>query len=208
MVPRRRFPLAIALCSLLACRRDDTAAVDPCAGGACAPAPDCELGSCMGDAPTLVSQHSPIAGTEIEAGATCPYVDGVLPPRESVLDDKHIPEFKQGRSRRTNMDSGEATPQDIQLHEQLMGVQGRIFECLDLAACYDQSMDPFTAGELDFKFELEPNGRVSAVTVVPSPELADPLVKACARRSLFEHRFPSYSGARMTVSYRIEIGEG
>jgi hypothetical protein len=208
MASRRRLPLAIALLSLVACRRDDVASVDPCAGGACMPAPDCELGACSSEAPTLVSQHSPIAGTEVESGASCPYVDGALPPRDQLLDDRHIPEFRQARTRRTNMDSGRSSPQDIELHEQLMGVQGRIFECLDIAACYDGGMDPFTSGELDFQFELEPTGRVSAVSVVPSAGLSDPVVKACARRSLFEHRFPSYDGARMLVSYRIELGEG
>lgn len=197
----------LGLLGVAACEKD-VASVDPCSNGACAPVADCELGDCVDGLPTLASSHSPIAGTEVEEGATCPYLDGALPAKDTLLDTKDIPEFKKGRSRRTNMDTGEGTPQNIDLHAQLMPVQGRIFECIDIAACYSSSMDPFVSGDLEFQFELESDGRISAVSVLPSSTLSDPLVSACARRSLFEYKLPEYDGARMTVSYRVEIGEG
>ncbi|MBC8072133.1 MAG: hypothetical protein IAG13_27680 [Deltaproteobacteria bacterium] len=203
-------PLAIAVLGLVACRRDAaTDSPDPCRDGSCAPAADCTLGDCMTDGvPALVSKHSPQAGTEVEDGASCPFVDGELPPRAEIADDSNIPEFKRGRSRRQNNDTGSGKPQDIELHEQLMGMQGRIFECIDLAACYSSDIDPFVAGEIEFQFELEPTGKVSAVSVKPSPSLSDPIVRACARRSLYEHTFSDWDGARMVVSYRVEVGEG
>lgn len=162
----------------------------------------------MDSLPTLASNHSQQNGTEIEEGASCPYLDGVLPPKDTLLDTSDIPEFKKSRSRRTNMDTGESLPQNIDLHASLMPLQGRIFECIDIAACYSGDMDPFVSGELEFQFELEADGHVSAVSVIPSKTLADPLVSACARRSLFEFKLPKYDGARVNVSYRIEIGEG
>lgn len=209
MLPRVVRPLAIAVLGLVACRRDaPSESPDPCRDGSCAPAPDCTLGDCMTQAPSLVSQHSQADGTEVEDGASCPYVDGALPPKNEIADDSNIPEFKRGRTRRSNNDAGSARPQDVELHEELMSMQGRIFDCIDLAACYDPDLDPFVAGELDFEFELEPSGKVSAVSVKPSPSLADPIVRACARRSLYEYEFPGWNGARMVVSYRVEIGEG
>jgi hypothetical protein len=85
-------------------------------------------------------------------------------------------------------------------------MQGQLFDCLDLAACYSE--DLISTGEMDFQFELEPNGRVSAVSVEPSAELDQPVVRACARRSVYETQFPAWRGARMVVSYRVEIDEG
>lgn len=207
MVSRVAAPLAITILIFAACERD-AVPVDPCSNGACTPAASCELGDCVDALPSLASSHSPMAGVEVEQGAACPYLDGALPAKEELLDTRHIPEFKRARSRRTNMDTGEASPYNIDLHSQLLPVQGRIFECIDIAACYSSDMDPFVSGDLEFQFELESDGHISAVSVVPSSTLSDPLVSACARRSMFEFKLPKYDGARMTVSYRVEIGEG
>jgi hypothetical protein len=207
MVSRFAAPLAVTILSLSACEKD-VASVDPCAGGSCATRPPCELGDCVDPLPTLARSHSPMQGTEVESGASCPHFDGALPDKAKVLDTSDIPEFKKGRGRRTNMDTGESLPQNIDLHAELMPLQGRIFECIDIAACYSADMDPFVSGDLEFQFELEPTGRVTAVSVVPSSTLKDPVVAACARRSLYEFKLPKYDGARMTVSYRVEIGEG
>jgi len=207
MVSRFAAPLAVTILSLVACEKE-RGSIDPCKGGACETQPPCELGDCMDSMPTLARSHSPLQGTEIESGAACPHFDGALPAKETVLDTSDIPEFKKGRSRRTNMDSGENLPQNIDLHAELMPLQGRIFECIDIAACYSADMDPFVSGDLEFQFELEPSGNVSAVSVVPSSTLKDPVVAACARRSLFEFKLPKYDGARINVSYRVEIGDG
>jgi hypothetical protein len=207
MVSRFAAPLAVTLLGFVACEKESRS-VDPCSGAACETQPPCELGDCIDPVPTLSRSHSEQNGTEIESGAACPHFDGALPPVETVLDTSDIPEFKKGRSRRTNMDTGESLPHNIDLHAELMPLQGRIFECIDIAACYSTDMDPFVSGDLEFQFELEPTGRVSAVSVVPSSTLKDPVVAACARRSLFELKLPKYDGARLTVSYRVEIGEG
>jgi hypothetical protein len=207
MVSRIARPLAITIVVFTGCEKTP-ATVDPCSNGACAPVASCELGDCADALPSLASSHSPLAGTEVEDGATCPYLDGALPAKDALLDTADIPEFKRGRSRRTNMDTGEAAPHNIDLHAQLMPVQGRIFECIDIAACYSSKPDPFMSGDLEFQFELEADGHISAVSVLPSSTLVDPLVSACARRSLFEFKLPKYDGARINVSYRVEIGEG
>lgn len=203
--PHRRCLLVLGTLALLACKHSARSA-DPCAGGACDELPDCELGICEDDpfAGKTVSQHSFSEGTEDEdLQAECPFADGEVPPMAELLDDGGIPEFRRGRSRKTNYQSGSEFLQDYELHERLMQMQGRLFECLDVAACYSE--DVLATGELDFEFELEPDGRVSAVSVKPSAELDQPLVRACARRSLYEASFPSWKGGRMVVSYSVEI---
>ena len=200
----RHVLLIAAACTTLACQKSgSTATPEPSASD------DCELGSCMGPEVELLSRdHSPMAGTFEEGASECPYAEGQIPPKDKLLNDRDIPEFNRGRARGSNYLATNARVQDIDLHEQLLGVQGRIFECIDLLACYDEEAPEFPAGELEFQFELEPSGKVSAVSVKPSKGLEDPIVRACARRSLYEYEFPKWNGARMVVSYRIEIGEG
>jgi hypothetical protein len=197
--------LIAAACTAFACQKGGTTAPPE----STAASDDCELGSCMGpDVELLSRDHSPLAGTIVEGSSECPFAEGKVPPKEKLFDDRDIPEFNRGRARNTNYHVSNTRVQDIDLHEQLLGVQGRIFECIDLLACYDDEAQEFPAGELEFQFELEPSGKVSAVSVKPSKSLEDPVVRACARRSLYEHEFPKWNGARMVVSYRIEIGEG
>ena len=196
--------LIAAACTSIACQKSGSAAsAEPTAS-----TDDCELGSCMGPEVELLSRdHSPLAGTFEEGESTCPYAEGQVPPKDKLVNDKDIPEFNRGRARGSNYLATNSRVQDIDLHEQLLGVQGRIFECVDLLACYDDEAEDFPSGELEFQFELEPSGRVSAVSMKPSKGLEDPIVRSCARRSLYEYEFPKWNGARMVVSYRIEIGE-
>jgi len=212
--------LAIAGAAMLlvvGCHKNprSAAAFDVCANGACEATTTCEFAACHDEhAPTktkvkesTITSHSPNAAVfNDRERATCPVAKSDLPPIETLVDDSDIPEYNRARTRRTNMGSGQEFLQDWELHEQLLHVQGAFFDCLDLAACYAQ--EPASTGELDFMFELEPDGRVSAVSVAPSEELDDPVVRACARRSVFQTRFTSWKGGRMVVSYNLEISLG
>ncbi len=198
--------IAVALAAGCASRKSS----DPCANGACDGIPECELGLCDDD---LVLGGRTISGHSLEEGTTnerltaaCPFPQSEIPPVEALLDDSKIPEYRRSRKRRDNHAEGNAFLQDHELHEHLLTVQGALFECLDLAACYD--LEAAGTGALDFQFELEPSGQVSAVSVMPSAELDQPIVRACARRSVYESKFPSWSGSRMVVDYSVEISEG
>ena len=183
---------------------------DPCANGACDAVPECELGMCDGDELVVgggKGRHSFDEGvTHDRMSAQCPFLESEIPSMETLLDDSHIPEYRRSRKRRANHTEGQAFLQDYELHEHLLTVQGALFECLDLAACYD--LEAAGTGALDFQFELEPSGQVSAVSVMPSAELDQPIVRACARRSVYESQFPTWNGSRMVVDYSVEISEG
>lgn len=181
-------------------------APDPCAGGGCEAeaCPLCDLEADGVGPETTVRQHSDQNGTEAEGLlGECPLPEEEVPPL-ATLDSSAIPEFDAKRSRRSNMNAGERALQEIDLHEHMMGMQSRIFECIDLAACYEGG-DALGGGDLDFRFELSPSGKVMAVSVTPSEGLAHPGVVHCARRSLYELRFPSYDGGSMMVSYSMQI---
>lgn len=198
--------LSASLFSLAGCSARPQSNI--CANGACDEIPQCELGICAGETmvqPTSTRHSMNAAVFDDDLEGVCPFASNEIPPLESLTDDSSIPEFNRRRARRTNMDAGEEFLQEFELHQHLLTVQSRLYECLDLAACYDDQ--EVGTGELDFQFELEPDGRVTGVSVQPSAALNDPLVRACARRSLFESQFPSWDGGRMIVSYSVEIEE-
>ena len=155
---------------------------------------------------STVRRHSAHAGTFVELSAGCPHAPEDVPPVESISDEP-IPELDRSRDRRSNFHRGEGRLQDIDLHEHMMGVQGEIFACVDLAACYEDGAELSGSGELDFDFEIGSDGRVAAVSVTASPGLDHPSVIACARRTVFETRFPGYDGGQMLVSYSMIIEE-
>jgi hypothetical protein len=207
MTPESRaLTVAFGLLLVAGCQRQVTTSPDPCADGGCGEA-SCEFGSCgfeFDRSRSTISSNSPRAGTFAEGtSASCPYNPDELPPMEALLDDSIVPEFKRNRSRSANNGSGGGFLQDHEIHSHMLGYQGRLFDCLDMAACYAEH--ELGDGELDFEFELEPSGKVSAVSVKTSEQFSSPVVLACARKSLYEFRFPSYQGARMVVSYSLQI---
>ena len=155
---------------------------------------------------STVRQHSEQSATYAELSVGCPYAPEDVPAPEALVDQT-VPEFNARRGRASNMHRWEESLQDIDLHQHMMGLQGTIFGCVDLAACYEDGADLPGAGDLDFDFELEPNGRVAAVSVEVSPGLDHPSVVACARQAMFEYRFPSYDGGQMMVEYTMTIEE-
>jgi len=193
--------LAVGLGLGAACNRHEaTAAPESAAVVDCNPADDCN--DLIGG--STIRQHSDRAATVAALAQGCPYAPEDVPSLES-LDARSIPEFNRARSRRSNMHKGNDFLQDIDMHEHMLGMQDDLFVCVDLAACYKDGAKLSGYGELDFSFELHPDGHVVAVSVKPSPGLAHPSIVACARRTLADYRFPSYDGGQMMVNYTVTI---
>ncbi len=187
------------------CNRQE-ASVDPTVlsdfDPGCNPADDCN--EMFGGA--TIRQHSEQAGTFVELSSGCPHSPEDVPALET-LPDASIPQFNRRRSRASNMHRGNDRLQDIDLHQHMMGMQPQIFACVDMAACYDDGTELGGDGELDFELELKPDGRVAAVSVDVSEGLDHPSVVACARRAIYDYRFPAYDGGQMMVSYSMTIEE-
>jgi len=194
----------LGLCASLglACNRHE-ATVAPASAPADCNSADDDCGSLGG---STIRQHSDQAVTVTSLSQGCPYAPDDVPPIAS-LDDGSIPEVNRRRSRRSNMNRGNEFLQDIDLHEHMMGMQGDLFACVDLAACYEDGAKLSGYGDLDFDFELHPDGQVVAVSVKPSPGLAHPSIVACARRTLAEYRFPRYDGGQMFITYTVTMEE-
>lgn len=170
--------------------------------------PGCNLADDCNDmfGGSTVRQHSEQAASFAALSEGCPYAPDEVPTPESLVD-QGVPEFNVARNRASNMHKGNDRLQDIDLHAHMMGMQPLIFACVDLAACYEDGADLPGEGDLDFDFELHPDGHVVAVSVRASPGLDHPSVVACARQAMFEYRFPSYNGGQMMIEYTMTIEE-
>lgn len=193
--------LAALLALSAGCKRHEVSA-EPGDATECNPADDCN--DVFGG--STVREHSDRAATIGALSQGCPYAPKDVPPLGS-LDDGSIPEFDAARSRASNMNRGDERLQDIDLHEHMMGMQPQLFACVDLAACYKRGAKLSGAGDLEFDFELYPDGHVVAVSVKPSPGLDHPSIVACARRTLARYRFPAYDGGQLMINYTVTIEE-
>ena len=139
---------------------------------------------------------------EVPHAGECPYPADELPAFEPI-DDTEIPRMDPERQRATNMYNGDESLDDKALMLHLDTATTEVLDCVTMAACYDAEAVP--AGEIDFAFEVDPGGHVRAVDVDPSEGLDRWGVAACARKAIYETRFPSYDGGHMIVSYSLEI---
>jgi hypothetical protein len=192
--------LAVGLVAWPACKRQEATAEPERAVDDCNPADDCN--DMFGGA--TMRQHSPQAASFAELSHGCPHAPEDVPSLES-LDDGSIPELDRRRNRRSNMHKGDEVLQEIDLHAHMMGMHGELFACVDLAACYEDGAKLSGQGELEFEFELHPDGHVVAVSVRPTSGLDHPSVIACARKTLARYRFPRYDGGQMMIDYTVTI---
>lgn len=215
MIGRDKVSLMSAMIALAACNRSHTdASIDVCANGACEATVHCDLGVCGEDpfrpAPpqlAMNSRHSDVATPVLaypgSSMSECRFDRANLPAYDSLIDDSKIPELNRSKAHIADLTRGEDRLEDQELLEHLQSVQSEFFQCLDMAACHRPV--PPSAGDLQFQFEVEPSGRVTAVSVAPSASLDRPDVRACARRSVYHARFPSWDGSRMLIDYSLEI---
>ncbi len=132
----------------------------------------------------------------------CPYDAGEIPPYTPV-DDEDVPSLDPKRSRLTNMDAGGATIHNEALLTNLDQATAEVLACVSVSACYDdRALEP---GSIDLNFEVAPSGEVRGVDVEPTAGLDHTGIRQCARRAIWDTKFPAFDGADMVVSYSLDI---
>jgi len=132
----------------------------------------------------------------------CPYEADKIPPYKPV-DDTQVPSLNPKRTRLTNMDAGEATIHNEALLQNLDQATAEVLACVSVSACYDdRALEP---GSIELSFEVAPNGDVRGVDVEPTPGLDHTGIRQCARRAIWDTKFPAFDGADMVVAYSLDI---
>ncbi len=171
----------------------------------------CDNGTCVVDYGQDICGNSYEEDDEPEIGDRKPPIDNWAECTEDMaslpefvpMDDSNVPQYDPNAARSIDMNAG-----DEQLNEELINNHMREIEyalnaCFSKAACYNGGA--FPTGEVSFTFRLEASGDVSSVALQAPEEFNIFGTIQCARRAVADHKFPSYDGAAMTISYSVEL---
>ncbi len=124
-----------------------------------------------------------------------------LPPFVPV-NDKHIPQYK---NKTVNLDEyGSERLGDDVVNQHMSRLNGRFQKCIETAAMYSES--DLGSGTLSFRIRLKPDGKVDGVSVKAPANLKVFGIVPCARKVVYDHRFPKYDGPPMGVDFSFDVG--
>jgi hypothetical protein len=204
----------VSLSLTTGCKRGETTAPGEC-GGVCGDGTRCANGMCVVDYLAACSSGMDDIGsleTDGEGGMRPPITDwgqckeelASLPEYEPI-DDSGVPQFDLDAPRKLDMN---ATHGDEQLAEDAVNrnmreIEYALNECFSRSACYNEGT--FPGGTMAFSFRLMSSGQVESVKVDAPEEMDIFSTIQCARKAIFDHRFPEYDGPAMTISYSVEL---
>ncbi|MCA9688893.1 MAG: hypothetical protein R3A51_18015 [Nannocystaceae bacterium] len=181
-------------------------------GGRCGDGTKCQDGQCVVDylAVCRPDDYDPDGGDEdntqmrppIDTWGQCQEDASDLPPFKPV-DDSHVPQYDPNKARTLSMDIGDEQLAEDTINAHMRDVEYALNECFSRAACYNNGV--FPSGTIEFVFRLEGSGQVESVKVTAPEEFNIFSAIQCARKAVYDHKFPSYDGPGMTISYAVEL---
>lgn len=190
----------------------------PC-GGACGPGTECVDDRCVAVQPAEPAPE-PVKGKKKkgkkrrQGGNAGPNSDPANaddgepaapdeppPPPFVPVDDSRIPEFSNAEPQVLDLKAGSERLDERTLDQHFARVTPEIQGCVTTASRYGE----VGAGSLKFKLRVLPSGKVESVTVTSPASLRVWGIPACARKAVYTHRFPSFDGPAMAVSFAVDI---
>ncbi|MCH9687061.1 MAG: hypothetical protein K0V04_36840 [Deltaproteobacteria bacterium] len=170
-------------------------------GGFCGEGTVCEAGRCI---------VAPLPEPEVEAE---PEAKGGKKRRRKGkrkggrtaaggLDDRdgHIPRYRAKRDEQ--IPEGSERLSDRKVRQQMRTLEPAFNRCLERAS---QVTDATLTGSVSFTVGIEPSGKVWGVNArLPSKWGVEGL-RACFRKVVYGHRFPSWDGPSMGVDYHFQV---
>jgi hypothetical protein len=214
--------LAVALSALLACEAAPKPDCDPpCAAGS-----HCAEGQCVADAPVEATpepkkkqkkrkkkrvRRTGSSGAPAPAGDAPPDAEPdadvevepagePLPPFHAV-DDRKIPQFSADQDQVLDLNAGSERPSERVLDQHFAKVTPKITECVITASRYGD----VGSGRLAVKLRILPTGKVESVSVKAPASLAVWGIVPCARKAVYDHRFPSFDGPSVGVDFAVDV---
>ncbi len=202
------------------------AATEAC-GGACGPGTECIDNHCVPVAPVAEPEPAKKAkkgrrgkrvhggrggdGGAGDGGAGDDVVaaeegDAAAPPDQPPppfvpVDDSKIPAFSDAEPQVLDLKAGSERLDERTLDQHFARVTPEIQSCVTTASRYGE----IGAGSLKFKLRVLPSGKVEGVSITAPASLRVWGIPACARKAVYQHRFPSYDGMAMAVSFSVDI---
>lgn len=123
------------------------------------------------------------------------------PPPFVPVDDSKIPQFSNAEPQTLDLKAGSERLSESELDRHFAQVTPQIQRCVTTASAYGD----IPAGSLKFKLRILPSGKVESVSCTVGSGLKVWGIPACARKAVYDHRFPSFDGAAMGVSFGVDI---
>lgn len=192
----------------------------PDCGGICGPGTACVEGQCVVAAPEE-AEPAPAAtkkpkkkrhrkGKRRGAGAAAGEPEpgdeldeapaDELPPFVAV-DDRKIPQFSANKTQAIDLKAGSERPSERELDRHFAQITPKITRCVVTASRYGE----IGKGRLAVKLRLLPSGKVESVSVKAPASLAVWGIVPCARKAVYDHRFPSYDGPSVAVDFGVDV---
>ncbi len=126
-------------------------------------------------------------------------------PEFVPVDDSMVPQYDPNAPRKLDMNGsmGEEQLAEDTINRHMREIEYSLNECFSRAACYNNGV--FPGGAISFEFRIQGSGQVESVKVDAPTEMDIFSTIQCARKAIYEHKFPEYDGPAMTLSYGIEL---
>jgi hypothetical protein len=143
---------------------------------------------------TSAAVGDPAAAGELEepAEASPPFVP---------VDDSRVPQFSNAEPQALDMKAGSERLGESELDRHFAQVTPQIQRCVTTASAHGD----IGAGSLKFKLRVLPSGKVESVSLTAPTSLRVWGIPSCARRAVYDHRFPAFDGAAMAVTFSVDI---
>ncbi|MBL9100406.1 MAG: hypothetical protein JNL82_05585 [Myxococcales bacterium] len=190
------------------------APADDC-GGVCGPGTACAAGQCL---PAAAPEPEPAAPPQkgkkgkkgrrsgAAAGDPADPADPEAPPDQPPppfvpVDDSKIPAFSDSEPQVLDLKAGSERLEQRTLDQHFARVTPEIQGCVTTASRYGE----VGSGSLAFKLRILPSGKVEGVNVAAPTSLRVWGIPPCARKAVYQHRFPAFDGPAMAVSFSVDI---
>jgi hypothetical protein len=191
-----RTPAQTADCAGL-CGPGTVCVDDRCAPEAAAPAPE--------PAPAKTKKGKRgrrSGGAPGEAAADDPGAPADEPPPPFVpVDDSRVPAFSNDAPQVLDLKAGSERLDQRTLDQHFARVTPEIQGCVTTASRYGD----VGSGSLNFKLRILPSGKVESVSATAPADLRVWGIVPCARKAVYDHRFPAFDGAAMAVGFSVDI---
>lgn len=185
----------------------------PACGGLCGPGTACVDARCAPEVAAPAPDPVPTknkkgkrgrraSGPAGEVAADDPAAPADEPPPPFVpVDDSRVPAFSDAEPQVLDLKAGSERLEPRTLDQHFARVTPEIQGCVTTASRYGD----VGAGSLNFKLRILPSGKVESVSATAPAGLRVWGIVPCARRAVYQHRFPAYDGAPMAVSFAVDI---
>ncbi|MDC0723016.1 hypothetical protein [Nannocystis bainbridge] len=143
------------------------------------------------------SEPATAPGDEVEEAET---PAEKLPPFVPV-DDRKIPQFSSDKTQTIDLEAGSERPSERVLDQHFAKITPKITDCVITASRYGD----VGSGRLAVQLRLLPSGKVESVSVKAPASLSVWGIVPCARKAVFDHRFPGYDGPSVGVDFAVDV---